>query len=139
MIRNPEYSYQLAWSEEDGGYIATCPELPTLSAYGASATQAIAELQEAVNGALEILAEQGAAIPAARLLPRHSGQFRVRLPKSLHAQLAARAEAEGVSLNTLVVSFLSQALASDAASSKVPQRRQSRAPIKHALSRPVRP
>ena len=37
-----------------------------------------------------------------------SGRFVQRVPRSLHAQLIARARAEGVSLNTLVVSLVSQ-------------------------------
>src|SRR6516165_10505489 len=36
----------------------------------------------------------------------YSGKFNVRVPKSLHAALAAEAEAEGVSLNQLVVAKL---------------------------------
>jgi len=36
----------------------------------------------------------------------YSGKFNVRLPKSLHAALANEAEAEGVSLNQLVVAKL---------------------------------
>jgi predicted HicB family RNase H-like nuclease len=41
----------------------------------------------------------------------YSGKFVVRVPKSLHAALAAEAEAEGVSLNQLVVAKLSTQLA----------------------------
>jgi hypothetical protein len=36
----------------------------------------------------------------------YSGKFNVRVPKSLHAALASEAEAEGVSLNQLVLSKL---------------------------------
>ncbi|HVS39907.1 MAG TPA: toxin-antitoxin system HicB family antitoxin [Gemmataceae bacterium] len=36
----------------------------------------------------------------------YSGKFNVRVPKSLHAALASEAEAEGVSLNQLVVAKL---------------------------------
>ena len=36
----------------------------------------------------------------------YSGKFNVRIPKSLHAALAREAEAEGVSLNQLVVTKL---------------------------------
>ena len=39
----------------------------------------------------------------------YSGQFRLRLPKSLHKHLAERAKAEGVSLNQFCVYVLSQA------------------------------
>jgi hypothetical protein len=37
---------------------------------------------------------------------RYSGTFRVRVPKDLHRTLAAQAERQGVSLNTLIVSYL---------------------------------
>ncbi|WP_291322635.1 toxin-antitoxin system HicB family antitoxin [Desulfonatronospira sp.] len=37
----------------------------------------------------------------------YSGQFRLRLPKSLHAELAAEAVKQGVSLNGYVVYLLS--------------------------------
>jgi predicted HicB family RNase H-like nuclease len=36
----------------------------------------------------------------------YSGKFNVRVPKSLHASLASEAEAEGVSLNQLIVTKL---------------------------------
>ena len=36
----------------------------------------------------------------------YSGKFNVRIPKSLHATLASEAEAEGVSLNQLVLAKL---------------------------------
>ena len=41
----------------------------------------------------------------------YSGKFVVRIPKSLHAALAAEAEGEGVSLNQLVVAKLAVQLA----------------------------
>jgi hypothetical protein len=40
----------------------------------------------------------------------YSGKFNVRIPKSLHAALASEAEAEGVSLNQLVVAKLARHL-----------------------------
>lgn len=40
----------------------------------------------------------------------YSGKFNVRVPKSLHAALASEAEAEGVSLNQLVVTKLAKHL-----------------------------
>ena len=40
----------------------------------------------------------------------YSGKFNVRVPKSLHAALASEAEAEGVSLNQLIVAKLAMHL-----------------------------
>ena len=39
-------------------------------------------------------------------MAERSGQFRVRLPSELHAELVAEAERQGVSLNTLIVGLL---------------------------------
>ena len=47
--------------------------------------------------------------PAPRTLEDYSGQFRVRLPRWLHAGLASQAERESVSLNSLVISYLAAA------------------------------
>jgi HicB-like protein involved in pilus formation len=44
--------------------------------------------------------------PAGPQRREYSGKFNVRVPKSLHAALASEAEAEGVSLNQLVVAKL---------------------------------
>src|SRR5207244_4341206 len=44
--------------------------------------------------------------PARPQRQEYSGKFNVRVPKSLHAALAREAEAEGVSLNQLVVAKL---------------------------------
>jgi hypothetical protein len=44
--------------------------------------------------------------PAGSQQREFSGKFNVRVPKSLHAALASEAEAEGVSLNQLVVAKL---------------------------------
>lgn len=49
------------------------------------------------------------ALPEPEVSPQrreYSGKFNVRVPKSLHAALAREAEAEGVSLNQLVVAKL---------------------------------
>lgn len=49
------------------------------------------------------------ALPEPAVGPRrreYSGKFNVRVPKSLHAALASEAEAEGVSLNQLVLAKL---------------------------------
>ena len=39
----------------------------------------------------------------------HSGRLLLRMPRALHAQLAARAEADGLSLNQYIVDTLTKA------------------------------
>jgi predicted RNase H-like HicB family nuclease len=105
-----KYSSKVFWSDEDDAYIAICPEFSDLSAFGDTAEQALAEINIVVDAAIEIYQQEGWPLPEPKILSEHSGQFRVRMPKSLHAKLAAQAEDEGVSLNTLVVTFLSEAV-----------------------------
>jgi predicted HicB family RNase H-like nuclease len=102
------YSVVVAWSDEDDEYVATSPEWPDLSWLGASEPEAIRGLRTVIGEAIQVLAEQGSSIPATRAQPAYSGQIRLRMPKSLHQAMAARADQEGVSLNTLALSYLSR-------------------------------
>jgi predicted RNase H-like HicB family nuclease len=102
------YSIWLIWSDEDAAYVATSAEFPGLSGVSADSQAAMSELAEAIDMALEALRDEGRPAPAARTLPQHSGQIRLRMPRSLHGDLARCAEDEGVSLNTLAVSILSR-------------------------------
>jgi hypothetical protein len=43
----------------------------------------------------------------------HSGRLLLRMPKTLHAELAARSDADGVSLNQYIVSALARAVSDD--------------------------
>ncbi|MGH3001380.1 MAG: toxin-antitoxin system HicB family antitoxin [Gaiellaceae bacterium] len=46
--------------------------------------------------------------------PTHSGRLLLRMPRSLHAELAARSDADGVSLNQFIVAALARSVSSDA-------------------------
>ncbi len=105
-----KYSFHVFWSDEDESYITVCPEFPDLSTFGGTAEQALAEMNIVLESVIETYQEEGWPIPEPRKLSMYSGQFRVRMPKFLHAKLAEQAEVEGVSLNTLVVTYLSEAV-----------------------------
>ncbi|MBK6736178.1 MAG: toxin-antitoxin system HicB family antitoxin [bacterium] len=104
----PGYSQYIAWSAEDNQYVATCPELAHLMALGDTEEEAVSGLKVAIGLVLEDMAASGATPPIPSGHMAHSGQFRVRLPRTLHARLAMQAEREGVSLNTLVCTLLSE-------------------------------
>jgi HicB family len=55
------------------------------------------------------------AEPLGEREPSHSGRLLLRMPKALHAELAARSDAEGVSLNQFIVAALSRAAAGEEA------------------------
>lgn len=104
------YAVNLVWSSEDEGYIATVPELPGLSAFGETAEEAVREAACAAEAFVEVIADSGSPIPVPLELPSYSGQFRARVPVSMHETLVARARHEGVSLNTLIVGLLAEGL-----------------------------
>lgn len=105
------YSRNVIWSEEDNCYIATSPEFQWISAVGDTPDEAFYELGVALKAAIETCKEKGWELPQPKKMHDYSGQFRLRLPKSLHRQLAEQANSEDVSLNTLVVQYLSAAIA----------------------------
>lgn len=43
-----KYPFIVAWSEQDGQYIALCPNFPTLSGFGATPAKAIAQGEQAL-------------------------------------------------------------------------------------------
>ena len=103
MKNSSTYSMRIHWSNEDGCFIGTCPEFPHASGFGDSPTEAAGELGTAIELAVQTHAEEDWPLPEPAVIKEYSGQFRLRLPRSMHAHLAARAFAEGVSLNTLIV------------------------------------
>jgi antitoxin HicB len=96
------------WSDDDRGYIATCPEFPGLSAFGETPEGALAEARVAIPVFIKTYVEDRIPIPEPRGVHRHSGQFRLRLPQSLHDHLVKMADAEGVSLNQFVLDALAE-------------------------------
>jgi len=101
-------------SEEDGGgFLITFPDLPGCMSDGETIDEAIINGRDAFLAWISAQADMGRAIPN----PRHhvpetaqpmSGKFVQRVPKSLHAKLAALARKEGVSLNSLVLSLIAE-------------------------------
>ena len=112
------YSYNVFWSDDDEGYVAVSPEFPRLSAFGGTAEAALAELRGVLEEAVAQYKEEGWPLPVPQTHGEYSGQFRVRVAKSLHSALAQRAQAEGVSMNALVSQYLARGLGHDAALSR---------------------
>jgi antitoxin HicB len=94
--------------EEGGGYSITFPDLPGCYSDGATPEEAINNGRDALESWLAVAREFGDE--PAKPFSKVSGRFVQRVPRSLHAQLIAQAKIEGVSLNTLVVSIVSQGL-----------------------------
>jgi len=94
--------------EETGGYFAEVEELPGCMTQGDTIGEVMKNIEEAKELWLEMSIDEGLEIPQPREMEKYSGKFLIRIPKYLHRRLANLAEREGVSLNQLVVSLLSE-------------------------------
>lgn len=94
--------------EEDGYYAARFPDFPGIITGGNTPEEALRQAREALTVTLETMRERKIPPP----VPKHrfSGQFNVRVPRSLHRALVQKAEEEGVSLNALVTHLLNSAV-----------------------------
>jgi RNA polymerase sigma-B factor len=114
--------YKVAVRPERGGsrpfWSAAVEELPGCRVRGRTPEEAVARMRPAMEKWLRTaLAEQREIpLPAAgdaskpRRASTHSGRFLVRMPGTLHAQLAEAAEGEEVSLNRFVTDALEAAV-----------------------------
>ena len=111
MVPELEYPFELRplAQEEGGGWLITFPDLPGCMSDGESPEEAIANGEDAVKAWIAAAREAGREVPRPGALP--SGKFIARIPRSLHARLAARARQEGVSMNALVSTWLAESLA----------------------------
>ncbi len=103
-----KYAVSIKWSDEDNGFIASIPGLQGLSAFGNTNEEALSELKIAAEAYFHSLKKAGKTIPLENKVISFSGQIRLRMSKSLHAALSNEAEEEGVSLNTYMVTLLSE-------------------------------
>ena len=96
--------------EEGGGYLIEFPDVPGCISDGETPEQAILNGRDALRSALLTMKEFGRPVPRPVPPKGTSGQWRQRVPKSLHNRLVARAKQEGVSLNTLVATMIAEGL-----------------------------
>lgn len=99
-------------ADDGGGYMITFPDLPGCMSDGETMEEVFVNGRDAFNGWMAAQVDLKRHIPE----PTHYDEegkpikFVQRLPRSLHASLQARAKAEGVSLNTLVLTLIAEGL-----------------------------
>ena len=96
--------------EDDDEWVATIDALPGCSARGASPDQAVERAGEAMTAWLASAKREGKNVPEPKTAQSHSGRLLLRMPQTLHAELARIAERESVSLNQFITDVLAGAL-----------------------------
>ena len=126
MAKPFNYRVVVEWSVEDDAFVARVPALPGCAAHGRTPETATREAVVAARGILESMRAHGDALPASDLTGGHSGQLRLRLPRSLHERLSRMAALDGVSLNQELVTLLASSAGAKAEPAPRPRRSRKR-------------
>jgi antitoxin HicB len=98
--------------EADGaGWLASVPALPGCYGDGETRAAALEDVLSAIEEWKDAARQLGRDVPG----PAATGQWRQRVPRTLHDKLRRLAAAEGVSLNQLVTTLLAEAVGRRAA------------------------
>ena len=112
MSKLTDYPFEVRplTDEEGGGYLISFPDFAECISDGESVEEAIENGRDALKATIAALKARKLPVPSPNSGGVASGKFVARVPKTVHAQLATRAKAEGVSLNALVLTFIAQGL-----------------------------
>lgn len=108
---NLPYRLELVPDSDEGGYAARYPDLPGCITCSDTMEGAIANLIDAKKAWLEAALQDGIEIAEPDIdtdLSQYSGQFKLRMPKSLHRSLSLHAKQEGISMNQYCLYLLSK-------------------------------
>lgn len=105
---NLPYRLELVPDPDEGGYVASYPDLPGCLTIGDTVEEAVSSALDAKRCWLEAAIEDGIAIREPESLDDYSGQFKLRIPKSLHRSLAEHSKKEGISMNQYCLYLLSR-------------------------------
>jgi len=112
MSKLSDYPFEIRplTDEEGGGFLVSYPDFAQCISDGETIEEAMINGRDALKATIAALKAKKLPVPAPNSGGVASGRFVARVPKTVHAQLATRARAEGVSLNTLVLTFIAQGL-----------------------------
>ena len=102
------YRMELVKDPDEGGFVVSFPDLPGCITCGETLEAAVANAADAKRAWLQAALEDGLPVREPDNLENYSGQFKLRIPKSLHRSLAEHARQEGISMNQYCVYLLSR-------------------------------
>jgi antitoxin HicB len=99
-----QYPFEVEF--EEGEYVITFPDLIGCMSGGKTIEEALKNAEESKRLWMEVTLERGGEIPEPAA--NYSGRLVLRMPKSLHRDLAMRARREHVSLNQYLITKLAK-------------------------------
>ncbi len=102
------YRMEVVEDKDEGGFVVSYPDLPGCISCGETIESAVANAVDAKRAWLEAAVEDGIEINEPDNLEAYSGQFKLRIPRSLHRLLAEHSKKEGISMNQYCVYLLSR-------------------------------
>lgn len=102
------YRMEIVEDKDEGGFVVSYPDLPGCITCGETVESAVVNALDAKRAWLEAALEEGIKIYDPDNLDDYSGQFKLRLPRSLHRLLAEHSKREGISMNQYCVYLLSR-------------------------------
>ena len=101
------YKIEVMKDIDEGGYTLSCPELKGCFTCADTLQQGFEMIEDAKKSWFMACIEDGMPIPEPSNLENYSGQFKLRIPKSLHKKLAEHSRQEGISMNQYCLYLLS--------------------------------
>ena len=92
----------------EGGFAVRFPELPGCLTCADTMEEAVRNAGDCKHEWLAAAIEDGTPIPEPMTDEDYSGQFKLRIPKSLHKSLAEHSKAEGISMNQYCLYLLTK-------------------------------
>ena len=102
------YKMEIVPDEDEGGFVVSFPDLPGCISCGETIELALSNAYDAKRTWLAAAIEDGIRINMPDSLDEYSGQFKLRIPKSLHRSLAEHSKQEGISMNQYCLYLLSR-------------------------------
>lgn len=105
-----KYRFEITEDEDEGGYVISYPDLIGCVSVGETLEDAVKNGEAAKREWFIATLENGVTVPEPFSADDYSGQFRLRVPKSLHKYLAERSKQEGISMNQYCIYLLSHSI-----------------------------
>ena len=102
------YRMEIVEDKDEGGFVVSYPELPGCITCGETIETAVANALDAKREWIKAAIAEGIQIQEPDSLEDYSGQFKLRIPRSLHKLLAEHSKREGISMNQYCVYLLSR-------------------------------